>query len=387
MKSKPLFITNTFPLDNNLNYGKFNYNAAFQLNSHCELTIVHLRSWKPWRSVVQQKKIGDLEVNVFSFPYYPTLIDSIDAFQLWIYKFFFYILLGKKLDKYNVIHSVGAGFAAIVGSYLSKRKNVPHIAQCIGTDVNYKLPKIKNSFGVRGMEKFVNYFTCNSIELENQVKKLFPKSNTKTIYRGVDLNYFTSDDSLIELKNNKEIVFTYLGGLSLRKETGKGRDYKGGETLLKAWVSVKKTGNLKLNFAGPEVTTFLVDKIINGDHQDYNINVFSLLSKEQVRDLLIESDIVIIPSWAEGLPNVGMEAIASSCAIIGSNVGGIPEIINNNGYLFSPGDRKELVRLIEMISSDMDSLNKMKLQSRKIAEDKFDSKQFVTQYIQLYENL
>ena len=59
---------------------------------------------------------------------------------------------------------------------------------------------------------------------------------------------------------------------------------------------------------------------------------------------LTKSDVVIIPSLEEGLPNLLLEASICSKACIGSNVGGIPEVIEHgiNGLLVEPGNVKGL---------------------------------------------
>lgn len=381
---KVIFITNTFPLDNSLNQGRFNYKAALSLTKEANIKIFHLRSWRPFRKIYKKKQIGELEINAFSFPYYPIRFKRLLAFQLLIYKKVFYFAMRRKLKQSDVLHSVGASFASVVTSYLAKKMRKPHIAQCIGTDVNYNLPQVKDFLGVTGFEKNISYFITNSEALQKQVLKLYPDAKTDTIYRGVNLDYFYKS----ELDKIDGIVeFTYLGGLSMRKETGFGRDYKGGITLLKAWKEIENHNNLRLNIAGPEVSEQLVNQILGGESSVSNIKVYGLLDKNQVRDLLDRTDIVIIPSWAEGLPNAGMEALASSCAIIGSNVGGIPELIDDNGYLFEAGDSKKLKNLLVKISSDISNLNKMKNRSRYFAEKKFDDKNFTKKYLALYAKL
>jgi glycosyltransferase involved in cell wall biosynthesis len=57
-------------------------------------------------------------------------------------------------------------------------------------------------------------------------------------------------------------------------------------------------------------------------------------------ELLAKADIFVLPSHAEGMPNALLESMASRCAVIASNVGAIPEVIENhvNGILISPGD-------------------------------------------------
>jgi glycosyltransferase involved in cell wall biosynthesis len=65
-------------------------------------------------------------------------------------------------------------------------------------------------------------------------------------------------------------------------------------------------------------------------------------------------DILVVPSFTEGLPNVILEALASGVPVIGTDVGGTPELLENetNGLLVSPGDSRALARcLANLLSS------------------------------------
>jgi glycosyltransferase involved in cell wall biosynthesis len=61
------------------------------------------------------------------------------------------------------------------------------------------------------------------------------------------------------------------------------------------------------------------------------------LGKYEVKRLLRESDLMIFPSFSEGLPRTVIEACASGLPCVASNVGGIPEILSND-VIFDPTD-------------------------------------------------
>jgi len=64
-------------------------------------------------------------------------------------------------------------------------------------------------------------------------------------------------------------------------------------------------------------------------------------------------DVFILPSLAEGTPNSIIEAMAHSLPIIGSAVGGIPELLSDDcGILVAPGDDEELARAMNKLASD-----------------------------------
>jgi len=64
----------------------------------------------------------------------------------------------------------------------------------------------------------------------------------------------------------------------------------------------------------------------------------------EVKKYLKNSEILVNPSYAEGLPTCVLEAGAVGLAVIATDVGGTREIVedNKNGYLFNSGDRREL---------------------------------------------
>src|SRR5690606_31763095 len=134
--------------------------------------------------------------------------------------------------------------------------------QCIGTDVNITLSNKQDSYFYSVMERYVDIYTTNSFALEKQVRSMYPNVSVKTIYRGVNLKFFGSDESII---SNDNVTFAFIGGLSYREEHHAGRDYKGGITLLKAWKALDHYDNVELHFAGPEVTKELVKEILGQD--------------------------------------------------------------------------------------------------------------------------
>lgn len=72
------------------------------------------------------------------------------------------------------------------------------------------------------------------------------------------------------------------------------------------------------------------------------------VSGNKKNELLNNCNIYILPSYNEGLPISILEAMSYSMPIISTNVGGIPEIVNEkNGILIQPGDKKALQEAIK----------------------------------------
>lgn len=77
------------------------------------------------------------------------------------------------------------------------------------------------------------------------------------------------------------------------------------------------------------------------------------LNREATNQVLMTSDICIVPSLWENYPNVVMEAMAAGCAVAASNRGGIPEILDDqSGIIFNPESTSSIVQAIRSLILD-----------------------------------
>lgn len=70
------------------------------------------------------------------------------------------------------------------------------------------------------------------------------------------------------------------------------------------------------------------------------------VSGENKLRLLNWADVYILPSFNEGLPISILEAMSYGCPVISSPVGGIPEVVKDNGILLTPGDTEAIFHAI-----------------------------------------
>lgn len=386
-----LFFVNSFPSPDKPKVSPFNLRAVKQLSDYgMNVLVVHFRSWVPGRKYVTRHVFEGVNVVSVSLPYYNKFSPVLQGLNLLLYKRMFAGLFKKYFPgHYDVIHSVGTAHASIIASHIAKKFNIPHIAQSIGTDANIILPEIKNVKGVKGFEQYVNVFTNNSLELEKQVGSLFPSIKRVTIYRGVDTELFHPDPSKRPVDH---IRVLYLGGLSPKETKPFSYDQKGGLTLLKAWEKFKQqTGDhrVKLQFGGPHINPEVMRSVLTVGFDALDIEILGQLNKDQVRNCMQSAHIVVIPSMFEGMPNVAMESSASGCAIIGTRVGGIPEIIQDcvNGFLVDRKDVDQLADRLIKLSTSMHEIERMGREARRVVEERFDYRQFPEQYISLYKSV
>lgn len=91
------------------------------------------------------------------------------------------------------------------------------------------------------------------------------------------------------------------------------------------------------------------------------------------KELLLSSQILILPSYNEGLPMAILEAMSYGIPIISTDVGDISCAVKNgiNGYLVNPGDIQSMASSISKIAFNRKKFETMSASSRKIAEEYF----------------
>ncbi|MER5173784.1 glycosyltransferase family 4 protein [Thioclava kandeliae] len=75
---------------------------------------------------------------------------------------------------------------------------------------------------------------------------------------------------------------------------------------------------------------------------------------DAVADLMRQSDLLVLPSFAEGVPVTLMEGMASGIPVIGSRVAGVQELVEDgvSGFVIAPGDMEGLIARLDQLLSD-----------------------------------
>lgn len=91
------------------------------------------------------------------------------------------------------------------------------------------------------------------------------------------------------------------------------------------------------------------------------VDILGWVDKNTRDDLLASSSILVLPSFAEGLPMSVLEAMASALPVVASAVGGIPDAIESGeqGILTVPGDVESLTNALETLLNDPDLRQRM----------------------------
>ena len=105
------------------------------------------------------------------------------------------------------------------------------------------------------------------------------------------------------------------------------------------------------------------------------------VTPEQVLEYFSKSDILFMPSFSEGLPVVGVQALAKGLAIVASKIGGFLDLVdeNKNGYLIEVQDKDAFAEILRKLISDTDLLFQFRAASLKKSRD-FEIQKVADQY-------
>lgn len=97
-------------------------------------------------------------------------------------------------------------------------------------------------------------------------------------------------------------------------------------------------------------------------------------AQAEVAAMMAKANILVLPSFAEGVPVVLMEAMASHVPVIASQVGGVPELVQDgvSGFVTPAGDLETLISRLDMLLTDPDLCRRMGAAGRKKVEAAYD---------------
>ena len=111
---------------------------------------------------------------------------------------------------------------------------------------------------------------------------------------------------------------------------------------------------------------------------------------QDIKPLIALADVLVLPSYREGLPRVMLEGMSMAKPLITTDVPGCRETVTNgkNGFIVPPKDTIKLAQAMEvLLSLSSTDRQKMGKEGRKMAIEKFDEQKIVQTYVQHIETL
>ena len=293
---------------------------------------------------------------IILFPFYLLFNSNIKIIHLHgasrgsFYRKYYYFFISKKIFNKKVIYHIHGGefhlFIKESSEFLIKHINI----MIYKSDIIIVLS-----------DWWVDYF-----------KNQFPDKKITKLYNSVPIQSFINRSS-----PSKKVSFLFLGLISKNKGCY--------EILEVAERLLLQKFDFEINIAGNGETEKLC-KIISEKNLSKVVNYLGWVSGDKKNEIFQNNNVYLLPSKNEGLPVSILEAMSFGLPVISTNVGGIPEMIeeNKSGFIIEPGDLNALEEKMLFFINNKNRIHEMGNISKTIVDYKFSNEIIEKQLTKLY---
>ncbi|OGC91024.1 MAG: N-acetyl-alpha-D-glucosaminyl L-malate synthase BshA [candidate division Zixibacteria bacterium RBG_16_53_22] len=265
-------------------------------------------------------------------------------------------ILGGRLPKLiTTLHGTDITLVGLDPSFFAVTKFSMEVSDALTTVSRYIYDKTYESFGITKPIKVIHNFVDNE--------------RFKPSQKGCDRSIFARPD--------EKIIMHMSNYRPVKNATDVVRVFK--------MINDQISSRLVLIGDGPDAPNVLrlADKLGLKDRTLF------LGGQDTVETILCKADLFLLPSASEAFGLAALEALASGVPVVGSIVGGLPELVKDGevGYLAPIADVETMASRSLEILSNPDLHRKMAENARKLTVEKFDTKAVVKQYYDFYEEV
>jgi glycosyltransferase involved in cell wall biosynthesis len=399
MEKKILVIASTFPRWKGDTTPGFVYKLSERLAFDYKITVLAPHH----RKAAKREVMGGLDVRRFAY-FKPeslqklcygggmipnmkkSFLARIQMPLLIISEFFASYNIIRK-EQINMLHAHWILPQGFVSVFLKKRFKIPLLVTVHGSD----LFPLKNKLFIK-LQNFVlknaDYVTVNSKATRNELTKRFPyySSKIKIIPMGVDTTLFKKRRAKKPKKYSKNKILLSVGRLS---------DQKGLQYLIDAMLNIiKAEPKAKLLVIGEGPYEKILREKVRSNNILGNVEFLGAMHSSDISKYYNFADIFVLPSLStktgtEALGLSLLEAMSSGCAVIGTNVGGIPFVIKGgyNGILVRQNNKLELSNSITSLLKDQEKSQKLGNNAAKSVRKDYSWEKISKDFIKLYEGI
>jgi len=253
---------------------------------------------------------------------------------------------------------------------------------------------IKNSFAKSAVASLEMYLHQVILDIYNNVdifispslflkKKLEEKGFNKEIvhlYNFYDLQKTESNNDEI-INDRKEKTISYIGRLSQEK---------GLITLLKAAkLLLRKEKKIQFSVIGDGPLMKMLQEKVRGEEIN-NVRFLGYMKHDALNKEIIKSIAVILPSeWYENNPMAILEAFALGKPVIGSKIGGIPELVEDyeRGLTFEANNPEDLISKIQYLVDNPEKGLEMGRKAMMFLEKELNSERHYSKLMKIYKSI
>ena len=237
--------------------------------------------------------------------------------------------------------------------HFAKKKNIPYLIEVVGCpwDALWNhslLGKIYAPYAYLKLRKLLRNAPYVLYVTNEFLQKRYPSCGrsigiTDVILKPLDDSIkLNRIDRITGKRSGQPLIIGTLAAIDVK--------YKGHAYVIKAISKLNKRDSVlrfKYKIAGKGKPDYLND-LIKKYQMEEHIEIVGQIKHEEVYRFLDGLDLYVQPSKQEGLPRALIEAMSRGCCCIGSNAGGIPELLDND-LIFRKGDVNMLIEILQRV--------------------------------------
>lgn len=297
--------------------------------------------------------------------------------------------VARLVHRYNIrlIHT--NSLVLIDGALTARLSGIPHVWHA--REMLVRESPHNFLFGPRSALSLVNHLADRIIAISNAVRLCFEQAGDASkiivVHNAVDLPALDTLDAGDSIRRELDIP----QGVPVVGEIANITPVKGYEDLVVAGAQVRQSiPNVRFMMVGGAPYASYKKRItmlIN----DYGLGDCFVFTgfRPDVPEIISTLDLLVLPSHYEPFGRALVEAMAAGKPVIGTNVGGIPEIIEDGvtGLLVPPGSPDDLAQAIITILQNPDMARRMGAAGCERAKARFSPERYATEIQKIYKEL
>jgi len=283
------------------------------------------------------------------------------------------------LDILHVHYAIPHALAGWVAKIIAGREDLPLITTLHGTDITIVGNDPSYLQATRFSIEKSDAVTVVSRWLGSQVKEIIGcRCDTNVIYNFVDTDRYHPDHPSRLCDRLGEVKKPILLHMSNFRPVKRVRD------VVDIFLHVRREMDVFLVMVGDGPERVAAEARLHDAERSGE--VLFLGTRDDAESILPCADLFLMPSTAESFGLAALEAMACGVPVIGTNAGGLPEVVvdGETGFLHQVGDVEGMARSALRLLADRDLYDAFSLSARRVACERFPREAAVDRYEELY---
>lgn len=245
----------------------------------------------------------------------------------------------------------------------------------VGTDQSFRRVikfTIEKSDGVTAVSNYLRQRTIEEFDIQREIR---------TIYNFVDPSRSAQEWNACTKESFAQ------AGEKILMHASNFRPLKRVGDVVRIFARVREQLPSKLILIGDGPERLFIQQLVK--ELKLNDDVYFLGTQDHTEPLFLCADLFLLPSEQESFGLTALEAMACSVPVIGTRIGGLPEVVvhDETGYLFPVGEIKRMADQAVLLLKDSEIHAQFKLNARRRATQFFNAEQIIQQYEAFYEEI